>query len=86
MGLGQSQERSRNLPIAPGGETEAEVEEKGNSKRLNPGLCRSAASWCLSSLPAPTGELCDEVVDHCVPGLNLCQHEAKCVSLDKGFR
>lgn len=38
------------------------------------------------SLPAPPGELCDEVIDHCVPGMNLCQHEAKCVSLDRGFR
>nr|KAF6482134.1 slit guidance ligand 3 [Molossus molossus] len=36
--------------------------------------------------PNYTGELCDEVIDHCVPGLNLCQHEAKCISLDKGFR
>lgn len=32
------------------------------------------------------GELCDEVIDHCVPEMSLCQHEAKCVSLDKGFR
>ncbi|EPY73543.1 slit 3 protein-like protein [Camelus ferus] len=36
--------------------------------------------------PNYTGELCDEVIDHCVPGLNLCQHEAKCISLDRGFR
>ncbi|XP_068392442.1 slit homolog 3 protein isoform X3 [Eschrichtius robustus] len=36
--------------------------------------------------PNYTGELCDEVIDHCVPGMNLCQHEAKCVSLDRGFR
>ncbi|XP_023473039.1 slit homolog 3 protein [Equus caballus] len=36
--------------------------------------------------PNYTGELCDEVIDHCVPGTNLCQHEAKCISLDKGFR
>uniref|UniRef100_A0A8C0QVE3 Slit homolog 3 protein n=1 Tax=Canis lupus dingo TaxID=286419 RepID=A0A8C0QVE3_CANLU len=36
--------------------------------------------------PNYTGELCDEVIDHCVPEINLCQHEAKCISLDKGFR
>ncbi|XP_035147993.3 slit homolog 3 protein isoform X1 [Callithrix jacchus] len=36
--------------------------------------------------PNYTGELCDEVIDHCVPELNLCQHEAKCITLDKGFR
>uniref|UniRef100_A0A452SD00 Slit homolog 3 protein n=1 Tax=Ursus americanus TaxID=9643 RepID=A0A452SD00_URSAM len=36
--------------------------------------------------PNYTGKLCDEVIDHCVPGMNLCQHEAKCISLDKGFR
>ncbi|XP_017704910.1 PREDICTED: slit homolog 3 protein isoform X3 [Rhinopithecus bieti] len=36
--------------------------------------------------PNYTGELCDEVIDHCVPELNLCQHEAKCIPLDKGFR
>ncbi|XP_040839177.1 slit homolog 3 protein isoform X1 [Ochotona curzoniae] len=36
--------------------------------------------------PNYTGELCDEVIDHCAPGMNLCQHEAKCISLDKGFR
>ncbi|ELW66247.1 Slit like protein 3 protein [Tupaia chinensis] len=36
--------------------------------------------------PNYTGELCDEVIDHCVPERNLCQHEAKCISLDKGFR
>ena len=37
-------------------------------------------------LPAPPGELCDEVIDHCAPGMNLCQHEAKCISLDREFR
>ncbi|KAB0349166.1 hypothetical protein FD754_014023 [Muntiacus muntjak] len=36
--------------------------------------------------PNYTGELCDEVIDHCVPGMNLCQHEAKCISLDREFR
>ncbi|XP_063498685.1 slit homolog 3 protein isoform X2 [Symphalangus syndactylus] len=36
--------------------------------------------------PNYTGELCDDVIDHCVPELNLCQHEAKCIPLDKGFR
>lgn len=38
------------------------------------------------SPPSVPGELCDEVIDHCVPELNLCQHEAKCIPLDKGFR
>lgn len=33
-----------------------------------------------------SGELCDEVINHCVPDLNPCQHESKCVSLDKGTR
>uniref|UniRef100_A0A8C9N6W8 Slit guidance ligand 3 n=1 Tax=Serinus canaria TaxID=9135 RepID=A0A8C9N6W8_SERCA len=28
--------------------------------------------------PNYTGELCDEVIDHCVPDLNPCQHESKC--------
>ncbi|XP_032014484.1 slit homolog 3 protein isoform X2 [Hylobates moloch] len=36
--------------------------------------------------PNYTGELCDDVINHCVPELNLCQHEAKCIPLDKGFR
>uniref|UniRef100_A0A8C9UDL7 Slit guidance ligand 3 n=1 Tax=Serinus canaria TaxID=9135 RepID=A0A8C9UDL7_SERCA len=36
--------------------------------------------------PNYTGELCDEVIDHCVPDLNPCQHESKCVPLDKGTR
>lgn len=33
-----------------------------------------------------SGELCDEVINHCVPDLNPCQHESKCVPLDKGTR
>ncbi|XP_010170190.1 slit homolog 3 protein-like, partial [Antrostomus carolinensis] len=36
--------------------------------------------------PNYTGELCDEVINHCVPGLNPCQHESKCLPLDKGTR
>ncbi|XP_025917125.1 slit homolog 3 protein [Apteryx rowi] len=36
--------------------------------------------------PNYTGELCDEVINHCVPELNPCQHESKCLPLDKGFR
>uniref|UniRef100_A0A8C3RHA8 Slit guidance ligand 3 n=1 Tax=Cyanoderma ruficeps TaxID=181631 RepID=A0A8C3RHA8_9PASS len=28
--------------------------------------------------PNYTGELCDEVINHCVPDLNPCQHESKC--------
>uniref|UniRef100_A0A8C3RFD4 Slit guidance ligand 3 n=1 Tax=Cyanoderma ruficeps TaxID=181631 RepID=A0A8C3RFD4_9PASS len=36
--------------------------------------------------PNYTGELCDEVINHCVPDLNPCQHESKCVPLDKGAR
>ncbi|XP_010186934.1 PREDICTED: slit homolog 3 protein-like, partial [Mesitornis unicolor] len=31
-------------------------------------------------------ELCDEVINHCVPDLNPCQHESKCLPLDKGTR
>ena len=44
MRLGQSQERPWNLPIATDGEIEAEIEEKGNSKRLNSGLLTSTAN------------------------------------------
>lgn len=33
-----------------------------------------------------SGELCDEVINHCVPDLNPCQHESKCLPLDKGTR
>uniref|UniRef100_A0A7M4EBS9 Slit guidance ligand 3 n=1 Tax=Crocodylus porosus TaxID=8502 RepID=A0A7M4EBS9_CROPO len=40
---------------------------------------------CLC-LPNYTGELCDEVINHCVPELNPCQHESKCLSLARGFR
>uniref|UniRef100_A0A8C0ICE1 Slit guidance ligand 3 n=1 Tax=Bubo bubo TaxID=30461 RepID=A0A8C0ICE1_BUBBB len=36
--------------------------------------------------PNYTGELCDEVINHCVPDLNPCQHESKCLPLDKGTR
>uniref|UniRef100_A0A663MZZ9 Slit guidance ligand 3 n=1 Tax=Athene cunicularia TaxID=194338 RepID=A0A663MZZ9_ATHCN len=36
--------------------------------------------------PNYTGELCDEVINHCVPELNPCQHESKCLPLDKGTR
>uniref|UniRef100_A0A803VV60 Slit guidance ligand 3 n=1 Tax=Ficedula albicollis TaxID=59894 RepID=A0A803VV60_FICAL len=36
--------------------------------------------------PNYTGELCDEVINHCVPDLNPCQHESKCIPLDKGIR
>uniref|UniRef100_A0A669PPJ3 Slit guidance ligand 3 n=1 Tax=Phasianus colchicus TaxID=9054 RepID=A0A669PPJ3_PHACC len=36
--------------------------------------------------PNYTGELCDEVINHCIPELNPCQHESKCVPLDKGSR
>ncbi|XP_028907039.1 slit homolog 3 protein [Ornithorhynchus anatinus] len=36
--------------------------------------------------PNYAGELCDEVINHCVPEINPCKHESKCVSVDKGFR
>lgn len=39
--------------------------------------------YCFSFV---LGELCDEVINHCVPELNPCQHESKCLPLDKGSR
>ncbi|OCT88505.1 hypothetical protein XELAEV_18017132mg [Xenopus laevis] len=35
--------------------------------------------------PNYTGELCDEVINHCVPELNPCLHDSKCISTDKGY-
>ncbi|CAI5766432.1 slit homolog 3 protein-like [Podarcis lilfordi] len=40
---------------------------------------------CLC-LPNYTGELCDEVINHCVPELNPCKHDSKCISFDKEYR
>ncbi|XP_069510402.1 slit homolog 3 protein [Ambystoma mexicanum] len=36
--------------------------------------------------PNYTGELCDEVINHCVPSLDPCKFDAKCISLEKGYR
>lgn len=32
------------------------------------------------------GDLCEEVVDPCLPGFDPCQHDSKCVPLTKGYR
>lgn len=68
------------------GETEAEMQGERIRQESKRGATDVRGLLSLSSLPCPPGELCDEVVDHCVPEMNLCQHEAKCISLDKGFR
>ncbi|XP_015205363.2 slit homolog 3 protein isoform X1 [Lepisosteus oculatus] len=39
-----------------------------------------------SSFLRRKGDLCEEVIDHCIPGFNPCQHDAKCISLSKGYR
>ncbi|KAM9061341.1 slit homolog 2 protein-like [Sarcophilus harrisii] len=71
---------------------------EGERCEINPDDCEDNDcennSTCLDGInnyvcvcpPNYTGELCDEVIDHCVPEMSLCQHGAKCVSLDKGFR
>uniref|UniRef100_A0A8C3L477 Slit guidance ligand 3 n=1 Tax=Chrysolophus pictus TaxID=9089 RepID=A0A8C3L477_CHRPC len=41
---------------------------------------------CPPNYTGKKGELCDEVINHCIPELNPCQHESKCVPLDKGSR
>ncbi|TRY65093.1 hypothetical protein DNTS_026850 [Danionella cerebrum] len=33
-----------------------------------------------------SGDLCEEVADPCLPGFDLCQHDSKCVPLNKGYR
>uniref|UniRef100_A0A8C9TA93 Slit homolog 3 (Drosophila) n=1 Tax=Scleropages formosus TaxID=113540 RepID=A0A8C9TA93_SCLFO len=40
---------------------------------------------CLC-LPNYTGDLCDEVIDHCAPGFDPCQNDGKCVPLPRGYR
>lgn len=32
------------------------------------------------------GDLCEEVVDPCLPGFDPCQHDSKCVTLSKSYR
>lgn len=46
---------------------------------------------CDSCLPlhvcvCALGDLCEEVVDPCLPGFDPCQHDSKCVPLSKGYR
>uniref|UniRef100_A0A670YIW6 Slit guidance ligand 3 n=1 Tax=Pseudonaja textilis TaxID=8673 RepID=A0A670YIW6_PSETE len=68
---------------------------EGKKCELNPDDCEDNDcennSTCMDGinnyaclcLPNYTGELCDEVINHCVPELNPCKHEAKCISLDR---
>uniref|UniRef100_A0A8C3I7I1 Slit guidance ligand 3 n=1 Tax=Chrysemys picta bellii TaxID=8478 RepID=A0A8C3I7I1_CHRPI len=71
---------------------------EGERCEINPDDCEDNDcennSTCMDGInnyvclcpPNYTGELCDEVINHCVPELNPCKHESKCISLDRGFR
>uniref|UniRef100_A0A8C6TFX3 Slit homolog 3 (Drosophila) n=1 Tax=Neogobius melanostomus TaxID=47308 RepID=A0A8C6TFX3_9GOBI len=40
---------------------------------------------CPPTTQVRQGDLCEEVLDHCLPGFDLCQHDSKCIGCLPGY-
>ncbi|XP_062826545.1 slit homolog 3 protein isoform X3 [Anolis carolinensis] len=71
---------------------------EGKKCEVNPDDCEDNDcennSTCMDGInnyaclcpPNYAGELCEEVINQCVPEFNPCKHDSKCISLDKRYR
>uniref|UniRef100_A0A8C6TUL4 Slit homolog 3 (Drosophila) n=1 Tax=Neogobius melanostomus TaxID=47308 RepID=A0A8C6TUL4_9GOBI len=41
---------------------------------------------CPPTTQVRQGDLCEEVLDHCLPGFDLCQHDSKCIGVGRSYR